>query len=446
MLRSRFSVFQKMRAVDLIRKKRDSGVHTRPEIDFLISAYTSGDIPDYQMAAWLMAAWLRGLNPAEATALTEAMLHSGEVLDLSDVPGKKVDKHSTGGVGDNASLILAPIVAAGGLTVPMISGRGLGHTGGTLDKLEAIPGFNTSLTLSEFRRVLGECGMALIGQTAEIAPADKKIYALRDATSTVESIPLICASIMSKKLAEGIDALVLDVKTGSGAFMKQEADAVQLAEVMVQTGEGMGKKVVALITDMNQPLGRTAGHSNEIIECLGVLNGDGPVDLRDLSIELSAWMFFLGEKTGDVAGGRVLAKEMISSGKAAAKFRQNIELQGGDPRVVEEPQRLPQPRSHAEVPSHSTGFVRATNCENLGIALAILGGGREKKEDRIDHAVGLEFHARIGDRVEKGQPLATIHYNADAKLAEAQALITASYEIGGSPAEKPPLIRRIIGG
>src|SRR5271168_3358595 len=335
MLRSRFSVFQKMRAVDLIRKKRDSGVHTRPEIDFLISSYTRGEIPDYQVAAWLMAAWLRGLNRDELTFLTEAMLHSGEVLDHSSIPGKKVDKHSTGGVGDKTSLILAPIVAAGGLTVPMISGRGLGHTGGTLDKLEAIPGFNTSLTLQQFRDVLRACGMGLIGQTSEIAPADKKIYALRDATSTVESIGLICASIMSKKLAEGIDALVLDVKTGSGAFMKQ-------------------------------PLGRMAGHSNEIIECLDVLNGGGPVDLRDLSIELSAWMFFLGEKTADVAGGRVLAKEMISSGKAAAKFRQNIELQGGDPRVVEEPQRLPQPRSHAEVPSHSTGFVRATNCENLG--------------------------------------------------------------------------------
>jgi pyrimidine-nucleoside phosphorylase len=435
-----------MRAVDLIRKKRDSGVHTRLEIDFLISSYTRGEVPDYQVAAWLMAAWLRGLNRDELTFLTEAMLHSGEVLDHSSIPGKKVDKHSTGGVGDKTSLILAPIVAAGGLTVPMISGRGLGHTGGTLDKLEAIPGFNTSLTLQQFREVLRACGMGLIGQTSEIAPADKKIYALRDATSTVESIGLICASIMSKKLAEGIDALVLDVKTGSGAFMKQEADAAQLAEVMVQTGEGMGKKVVALITDMNQPLGRMAGHSNEIIECLDVLKGGGPADLRDLSIELSAWMFFLGEKTADVAGGRELAKAMISSGKATAKFRQNIELQGGDPRVVEEPQRLPQARSRVDVPSLSAGFVGATNCESLGIALAILGGGREKKEDPIDHAVGLEFHLRMGDRVEKGQPLATIHYNAVTKLGEAKALITESYEVVALPTEKPPLIHRIIGG
>jgi pyrimidine-nucleoside phosphorylase len=435
-----------MRAVDLIRKKRDSGEHIRSEIDFLISSYTRDEIPDYQMAAWLMAAWLRGLNRAELTFLTEAMLHSGEILDHSEIPGKKVDKHSTGGVGDKTSLILAPIVAAGGLTVPMISGRGLGHTGGTLDKLEAIPGFNTSLTLQQFREVLRACGMGLIGQTAEIAPADKKIYALRDATSTVESIGLICASIMSKKLAEGIDALVLDVKTGSGAFMKEEADAVQLAEVMVQTGQGMGKKVVALITDMNQPLGRMAGHSNEIIECLDVLSGGGPADLRDLSVELAAWMFFLGERTRDVAEGRELANAMISSGQAKAKFRQNIELQGGDPRVVEEPKRLPQPRSRVDVQSPGTGFISAANCENLGIALAILGGGREKKEDRIDHAVGLEFHRRIGDRVEKDQPLATIHYNADAKLAEAKALIAASYEIVALPTEKPPLIRRVIGG
>src|ERR1700686_5104472 len=274
-----------MRAVDLIRKKRDSGEHTREEIEFLISGYTRGEIPDYQIAAWLMSAWIRGLSRAETTALTQAMLYSGEVLDLSSLPGKKVDKHSTGGVGDKTSLILAPIVAAGGLIVPMLSGRGLGHTGGTLDKLESIPGFNTNLSLKDFRRVLGECGMALIGQTAEIAPADKKIYALRDATSTVENTGLICASIMSKKLSEGLDALVLDVKTGSGAFMKREEDAVLLAELMVETGVRMGKKVVALITDMNQPLARMAGHSNEIAECIDVLGGGGPADLVELSLE-----------------------------------------------------------------------------------------------------------------------------------------------------------------
>src|SRR5580692_2106540 len=296
--------FNRMRAVDLIRKKRDSGEHSREEIDYLISAYTRDEIPDYQMAAWLMAAWLRGLSRAELAALTEAMLHSGEVVDHSYLPVKKVDKHSTGGIGDKTSLILAPIAAAGGLAVPMISGRGLGHTGGTLDKLEAIPGFNTSLTLAEFKRVLRECGMALIGQTAEIAPADKKIYALRDATSTVENIGLICASIMSKKLAEGIDALVLDVKTGSGAFMRKEEDAVALAEVMVDTAKRMGKKCVALITDMGQPLGRFAGHSNEVIESVQILKGHGAADLRDLSLELSAWMFYLGERTKTLDQGR----------------------------------------------------------------------------------------------------------------------------------------------
>ena len=435
-----------MRAVDLIRKKRDSGDLSREEIHFLVSGYTRGEIPDYQMAAWLMAVWIRGLNRAELAALTEVMLYSGEVLNHSEIPGKKVDKHSTGGIGDKTSLILAPIVAAGGLTVPMISGRGLGHTGGTLDKLEAIPGFNVNLSLEEFRRVLRECGMGLIGQTAEIAPADKKIYALRDATSTVENIGLICASIMSKKLAEGIDALVLDVKTGSGAFMKKEEDSVRLAEVMVETGMRMGKKVVALITDMDQPLGRMAGHSNEIAECIEVLNGGGPADLRELSLELSAWMFYLGEKTMSVDEGRLLAEAMIAKGQAKGKFRQGIRLQGGDPRVIDEPQRMPQARHRADVASPAAGFITSTDCDQFGIALAMLGGGREKKEDKIDHAVGLEFHKRIGDRVEKGESLATIHYNSDAKLAEASSLISGSYHVGdNAPREKRPLIRRILG-
>jgi pyrimidine-nucleoside phosphorylase len=436
-----------MRAVDLIRKKRDSGEHTRDEIEFLISGYTRGEIPDYQIAAWLMSAWIRGLSRAETTALTQAMLHSGEVLDLSSLPGKKVDKHSTGGVGDKTSLILAPVVAAGGLIVPMLSGRGLGHTGGTLDKLESIPGFNTNLSLKDFRRVLGECGMALIGQTAEIAPADKKIYALRDATSTVENTGLICASIMSKKLAEGLDALVLDVKTGSGAFMKREEDAVGLAEVMVEAGKSMGKKMVALITDMDQPLGRAAGHSNEIIECIEVLNGKGPAVLRELSVELSAWMFYLGERTRSVEEGRKLAERMISSGEAREKFKQCIRLQGGDERVIDEPDLLPAAVSKVDVTSSAGGVLVATDCEQFGIALAMLGGGRETKEDRIDHAVGLEFHKRIGERVEIGEPLATIHYNSDAKLAEAERMVAASFVIdqdSGGQAPRP-LIRRIIG-
>jgi pyrimidine-nucleoside phosphorylase len=434
-----------MRAVDLIRKKRDSGEHSREEINFLISGYTRGEIPDYQMSAWLMAAWIRGLNRSELASLTEAMLYSGEVVNLSDLPGKKVDKHSTGGVGDKTSLILAPIVAAGGVNVPMISGRGLGHTGGTLDKLESIPGFNTSLTLKEFRHVLGECGMGLIGQTAEIAPADKKIYALRDATSTVENISLICASIMSKKLAEGIDALVLDVKTGSGAFMKKEEDSVMLAEVMVDTARRMGKKAVALITDMDQPLGRMAGHSNEVIESIEVLKGRGPKDLRDLSLELSAWMFFLAERTASVEDGRRLAETMVASGQALEKFRKGIDLQGGDESVIDDYSILPAARSRVDVTSTTSGFLAATDCMEFGIALAMLGGGRETKEDKIDHGVGLEFHKRIGDRVEKGEPLVTIHYNSDAKLDEAKSRIAAAFVFSESKTAEKKLIRRLVG-
>src|SRR5712664_1248064 len=435
-----------MRAVDLIRKKRDSGELSREEINFLVSGYTRGEIPDYQMAAWLMAVWIRGMNRSELTALTEVMLYSGEVLDHAEIPGKKVDKHSTGGIGDKTSLILAPVVAAGGLTVPMISGRGLGHTGGTLDKLEAIPGFNVNLSLEEFRRVLRECGMGLIGQTAEIAPADKKIYALRDVTSTVENIGLICASIMSKKLAEGIDALVLDVKTGSGAFMKKEEDAAHLEELMVETGRRMGKKVVALITDMEQPLGRAAGYSVGGSEWVEALSGGGPEDLRELSVELSAWMFFLGGRSTSVQEGRRLAAEMIASGKAKAKFREVVRVQGGDARVIDEPGRLPKAKGKVDVVSGKAGFVAGTQCEQLGVACAVLGGGRERKEDAIDPAVGLVFHKKIGERVEKGEALCTLHYNAENRLEEAKKLVEQSYRIEAeAPKGKRALVSRIIG-
>ena len=438
--------FKRMRAVDLIRKKRDSGEHSREEIAFLVVGYTKGEIPDYQMAAWLMAAWIRGLTRAETVALTEMMLYSGEIVDHFELPMKKVDKHSTGGVGDKTSLILAPIVAAGGLAVPMISGRGLGHTGGTLDKLESIPGFNTALSLNEFRRVLKECRMGLIGQTSEIAPADKKIYALRDATSTVENIGLICASIMSKKLAEGIDALVLDVKTGSGAFMAKEEDAILLAEIMVDTTRRMGKKCVALLTDMDQPLGRMAGHSNEVIESIDVLKGGGPHDLRELSIELSAWMFYLGERTKSVEEGKHLAEEMIASRKALDSFRECIRLQGGDARVVDDPSLLPSAKFQAHVTSPKSGYITATRCRDFGVALAILEGGRNKKEDLIDPAVGLEFHKRIGDHVNYGEKLVTIHYNSDAKLAEASQLLENGFIFGEEEPLMPPLIRQVIGG
>ncbi len=433
------------RVPDLIRKKRDGQELTREEIHFLISGYTSGAVPDYQVSAWLMAVVLKGMTRDELAALTEAMLHSGQILDLSALPGCKVDKHSTGGVGDKTSLVIAPIVAAAGLKVPMISGRGLGHTGGTLDKLEAIPRFNVNLSLEEFHRVLSTCGCALIGQTAEIAPADKKMYALRDVTGTVESPYLICASIMSKKLAEGIDALVLDVKTGSGAFMKNEEDAVHLAQLMVETGNRMGKRVAALITDMDQPLGQYVGNALEVKEALHVLYGRGPADLRDLCLELSAWMLFAGERVATLDEGRALASEMIRKTKAREKFREIIALQGGDTTVVDDPTRLPHARKMLPVASRTAGYVTAMNCELIGTASSVLGGGREKKEDAIDPAVGLVLHKKIGDHVAAGEPLCTLHYNAEQRLGDARHLMEASYTIEpGAPQGARPLIRRVI--
>jgi len=435
-----------MRAVDLIRKKRDSGEHSREEIDFLVSSYTRGEIPDYQMAAWLMAVWIRGMSRSELAALTEVMLYSGEVLNLSDLPGNKVDKHSTGGVGDKTSLILAPIVAAGGLNVPMISGRGLGHTGGTLDKLESIPGFNVNLTLDQFRQVLRECGMGLIGQTAEIAPADRKLYALRDVTGTVESPYLICASIMSKKLAEGIDALVLDVKTGSGAFMKNEKDAAFLAELMVETGERMGKQVVALITDMDQPLGNMIGNSLEVVECVEILRGAGPQDLRELCLELAGWMLHLGGATKTVEEGKKRSATLLASGKALDRFRQMIELQGGDPRVIDDAKLLPQAQHTLQVTSAKAGYINSMQCEQIGTACVILGGGREKKEDSVDPSVGIILHKKVGDAVSVGEPIATIYYNAEPKAQRAKQLIESSCEITATaPSTRRPLIHRVIG-
>jgi len=436
-----------MRPLDLIRKKRDGGELSSDEIGFLVRAYTDDEIPDYQMAAWLMAVVIRGMTRPELSALTSAMLHSGEVLDLSDLPGAKVDKHSTGGVGDKTSLIIAPIVAAAGVTVPMISGRGLGHTGGTLDKLQSIPGFNINLSLSEFRRVLKSCGCGLIGQTAEIAPADKKLYALRDVTATVESPDLICASIMSKKLAEGIDGLVLDVKTGSGAFMKTEKDSAHLAELMVETGERMGKKMVALITDMDQPLGLKVGNALEVEECVEVMNGGGPADLREVSVELAAWMLYLAARTPSVDEGLQLADGLIRDRTALKKFREIVAEQGGDPGAIDDPKRLPQAQHRSPVLSLATGFVEAIQCEQVGIASLVLGGGRETKEDVIDPAVGLVLHKKVGDPVKKDEPLCTVHHNSDARLGSAQSLLQQAYRIATKPpAVRRPLIHRVISG
>ena len=434
------------RAIDVIRKKRDAGELSREEIECLVSAYTRGDIPDYQVSAWLMAVVLRGMSRAETAALTDAMLRSGEVLDLSSLAARKVDKHSTGGVGDKTSLVLAPLAAAAGLVVPMISGRGLGHTGGTLDKLESIPGFNVNLSVGEFRRVLATCGCAMIGQTAEIAPADRKLYALRDVTGTVESPYLICASIMSKKLAEGIDALVLDVKTGSGAFMKNENDAAFLAELMVETGERMGKKVVALITDMDQPLGCMIGNALEVVEVVEILRGKGPEDLRQLCIELAGWMLHLGGVASTVEEGKKHSSELINSGKALEKFRQMVERQGGDVGVIDEPKKLPQSRHTLTVSSEKSGYIASLQCEQIGTACVILGGGRERKEDSVDPAVGIVLHKKVGDRVAAGETLATIHHNAETRAERARQLIEASCTIADAAlSAKRPLIHRVIG-
>ncbi len=443
---SQSTVPHTFRAIDVIRKKRDGVELCRAEIEGLVNAYTNGKIPDYQVSAWLMAVVLKGMTRPETAALTDAMLHSGDVLDLSSLPLKKVDKHSTGGVGDKTSLVLAPLAAAAGVAVPMISGRGLGHTGGTLDKLEAIPGFNVNLPVTEFRRVLEVCGCAMIGQTAEIAPADRKLYALRDVTGTVESPYLICASIMSKKLAEGIDALVLDVKTGSGAFMKSEKDAAFLAELMVETGERMGKHVVALITDMDQPLGNMIGNALEVVEVVKVLRGEGPEDLRELCLELAGWMLHLGGVSKSVAEGKEHSAGLISSGKALEKFRQMIELQGGDSRVIDDANLLPQAKHRTQVSSTKTGYLTSMQCEQIGTACVILGGGRERKEDSVDPSVGIVLHKKVGDRVAAGEPIATIYYNSEAQPERARKLIETSCVIAeGAPSTKRPLIHRVIG-
>ena len=431
--------------LEILRKKRNGFELSLEEIEHLVHGHTRGDIPDHQAAAWLMAAHVRGLSRAETAHLTHAMLRSGEMLDLISLGVKAVDKHSTGGVGDKTSLILAPLVAAGGLAVPMISGRGLGHTGGTLDKLEAIPGFRVNLSIAEFTRVLEQCGCAMIGQTAEIAPADRKLYQLRHFTSTIDSPALICASIMSKKLAEGIDALVLDVKTGSGAFMKSEEDAAQLGELMVDTAKRMDVRAVALITDMDQPLGRKIGNALEVEEVLDVLRGGGPVDLRDLTMTLAAWMFHLGERTATVEAGEQLARELIASGAALAKFRRMIELQAGDARVVDDPQRLPQAKFRAEIASPASGFVNAMECEQIGHASVLIGGGRQHEHDAIDHAVGFILHKKIGDPVLATEPLCTMLYNSEDRFERVREMLASSFIITQNPpADRGGIVRRVI--
>jgi pyrimidine-nucleoside phosphorylase len=433
-----------MRAVDLIRKKRDGGELTGEELAHLIQSYTSDTIPDYQIAAFLMAVFFRGMTDHEMAAMTEEMRRSGVVIDLSLIPGRKVDKHSTGGVGDKTSLVLAPAVAAAGIRVPMISGRGLAHTGGTLDKLESIPGFNVRLSPDRFKEMLATVGVSLIGQTADLVPADRKLYALRDVTATVDSYPLIAASIMSKKLAEGIDGLVLDVKTGSGAFMQRQEDAERLAQAMVSIGKSCGKKVVAPITDMNQPLGEYVGNALEVIECLEVLKGRGPEDLRALCEELSAYCLLLGEGAASLDGARQLYRRMIASGEALAKFREIIGAQGGDPSVVDDYERLPEAQHQEPLLAPASGFVEAVDTQKAGVAMCILGAGRERVDSVIDPAVGMRVHKKIGDSVEKGEPLCTLHYNDVDRFQQACRLLQESYRFSATRPEPPPLIKKII--
>ncbi|HJZ71332.1 MAG TPA: thymidine phosphorylase [Vicinamibacterales bacterium] len=430
-----------MRAVDIILSKREGRSLTRDEIGFFVDGVTSGSLPDYQASALLMAILLRGMTPDETAWLTDAMVHSGVRVDLAEIPGVKVDKHSTGGVGDKTSLILAPLAAACGVPVPMMSGRGLGHTGGTLDKLESIPGFRVDLSLQEMKAALARVGCAMIGQTAQIAPADKKLYALRDVTGTVESIPLISASIMSKKIAEGIDALVLDVKTGSGAFMKTEADSRRLAESLVSIGNASGVKTEAIITAMESPLGRAVGNALEVEECIDVLKGGGPSDLIEVSIELTARMLVLGGVARDRGDAERQARGAIQSGAGLERFRQIVEAQGGDPKVVDDPTRLPHVADRHLVAADRAGYITRLDAELVGRASVALGAGRDRVEDPVDPAVGIIVLAKPGDCVCAGDPVLELHYRDRARLASAMRLASQAVAIGDQP---PPLPRPIV--
>jgi pyrimidine-nucleoside phosphorylase len=431
-----------MRAVDIIMSKRDGRALTRDEIRFFVDGVTAGTLPDYQASALLMAILLRGMDAGETAALTDAMVHSGIRVDLGDIAGVKVDKHSTGGVGDKTSLVLAPLAAACGVPVPMMSGRGLGHTGGTLDKLEAIPGFRVNLSLEEMKAALAQVGCAMIGQTAQIAPADKKLYALRDVTGTVESIPLISASIMSKKIAEGIDALVLDVKTGSGAFMKTEADSRRLAESLVSIGNASGVRTEAIITAMDAPLGRAVGNALEVIECLEVLKGEGPPDLVDVSVELAARMLVLGKVADDIAAAETQVRHAIASGAGLERFRQIIEIQGGDPKVVDDYTRLPRVADRHLVAAGRAGYVAGLDAELVGRASVALGAGRDRVEDPIDPAVGIMVVAKPGEQVSAGDAILELHYRDRGRLDAAAALATRAITIG----EQAPAPRRLVVG
>lgn len=428
-----------MHALDIIIKKRNGGKLTRQEIEYIVDGYTRDTIPDYQASAFLMAVFFRGMDDDETLWLTEAMLHSGDSVDLSAIPGIKADKHSTGGVGDKTTLIIGPIVAACGVPVAKMSGRGLGHTGGTIDKLEAIPGFRTNLTPEEFVGNVREIGLAVAGQTGNLAPADKKIYALRDVTGTVDNISLIAASIMSKKLASGADAIVLDVKTGSGAFMKTVEEAAALARKMVDIGRGAGKKMMALLTEMDRPLGLAIGNALEVSEALEILKGKGPQDLKDICIELAANMLMLGGK-GPIDLCREMAVKAISGGAALKKFIEMVQKQGGDPTIAEDPSRLPQAPVKAEWKAEASGYIHSMQAEKLGMASLALGAGRRTKNDTIDPSAGIVLVKKTGDRIEKGEPLAILHTSDVSLIAEATGILNDALVIQAEPSEQRPLI------
>jgi len=434
-----------MRTVDLIERKRSGEELSPEEIAYLVEGYTRGEIPDYQMSAFLMAVYFTGMTDHEVGALTACMVRSGETLDLSAIPGMKVDKHSTGGVGDKTSLIAAPLAAAAGVVVPMISGRSLGHTGGTLDKLESIPGFRTELSVEEFRENLAQHQLCFIGQTAQLAPADGKLYALRDSTATVESIPLIASSIMSKKLAAGLDALVLDVKVGSGAFMKRQVDARRLAQLMVGIGRRLDKRVQALITDMNQPLGFAIGNALEVMEVSQTLQSAGPNDLTRLSLELAARMIHLGKVTETIEEARDKAQRRLLDGSGYRKFKDVIQAQGGNPQVLDRFELLPNASGAREVTSPRAGFVSAINAEDIGRAASMIGAGRDTKEDQIDPAVGVILEVKVGDKVEAGAVLCRLYVTKEERLEDAAQLVEDAFRISGHPPEERELILEVVG-
>jgi pyrimidine-nucleoside phosphorylase len=434
-----------MRTVDLIHRKRDGEELSPEEIAFLVDGYTGGTIPDYQMAAFLMATFYSGMSDREVSALTERMIQSGEKVDLSGVPGMKVDKHSTGGVGDKTSLIAAPLAAACGVVVPMISGRALGFTGGTLDKLESIPGFRTNLTIEEFQAQLAQHKLAFIGQTEQIAPADGKLYALRDATATVESIPLIASSIMSKKMAVGLDALVLDVKVGSGAFMKKQVEARRLAQMMVGIGRRMDKRVQALITDMNQPLGFAVGNALEVMEVSQTLQSAGPADLTRLSLELAARMIHLAKITATLDEARVLAEKKLVDGSGYRKMKDVIAAQGGNPAVMDRFDLLPNATGAREIASPRAGYVSAIDAEYIGLASSMIGAGRDTKEDTIDPAVGVILEVKVGQKVDAGGVLCRLYYTNEERVEEAAQLVEDAFRISASAPEERSLILEVVG-